>query len=209
MTYFELKEKLKNYPIFRLEDIFKWFPKADKRTVIFQLSHWTKKGHLERLKRGVYKLPDYQIKDIFILANFFLPSYISCESALNYYGIIPDIPFATTSVTTTKTLTIKTQKYGSFIYYRIKPSLFFGYRIVNPGPLYFYKIAAPEKALFDFIYLRSFKRDFNPNTYLFEARFGFERNFKWGNLKKWQKLISQNKKKFHLALDNFFKKYRV
>lgn len=209
MTYFELKEKLKNYPIFRLEDIFKWFPKASKRTVIFQLSLWVKKGHLERLKRGVYKLPDYQIRDIFILANFFLPSYISCESALNYHGIIPDIPFATTSVTTAKTLTIKTQKYGLFIYYRLKPNLFFDYKTVEPDALYFYKIATPEKALFDFIYLQSFRKDFDPQNYLSEARFSFEKNFKWRNLEKWRKLAPQNKKRFHLALENLVKKYRV
>lgn len=209
MTYFELKEKLKDYPIFRLEDIFKWFPQDNRRTVIFQLSFWTKKEYLERLKRGIYKLPDYQIKDVFILANFFVPSYISCESALNYYGIIPDVPFAVTSVTSAKTLTIKTEKYGLFIYCRMKPELVFGYRIIKPGPLYFYKIAMPEKALFDFIYLRSFKKDFDPENYLSEARFSFEKDFKWGDLKKWQKLVPKNKKKFHLALENLFKKYKI
>ncbi|MBU4078228.1 hypothetical protein KKE85_01260, partial [Patescibacteria group bacterium] len=65
MTYFELKKKLKNYPVFKIEDVFKWFPKENRRTLIFQLSTWTKKGHLERLRRGVYKFSDYQIKDIF------------------------------------------------------------------------------------------------------------------------------------------------
>ena len=174
--------------------------------MIFQLSYWTKKGRLERLRRGVYKFADYQIKDAFILANFFIPSYISCESALNYYGIIPDIPFAVTSATTVKTQVHKTKKYGSFIYYHIKPELFFAYRIVKLDPPYFYKIAAPEKSLFDFIYLRSLKKDFDPRNYLTEARFNFEKDFKWQNLKKWQKLVSQNKKKFHQALENLFRK---
>lgn len=207
MTYFELKEKLKNYPIFRLEDIFKWFPSENRRTLIFQLSGWTKKGYLERLKRGIYKLLDYQVKDVFILAGFFVPSYISCESALNYYGVIPDIPFAVTSVTPLKTSTIKTKNYGLFIYQRIKPSLFFSYRIIKSDFVYSYRIATPEKALFDFIYLRSFKKDFNPENYLSEARFDFEKNFNWKNLKKWRKLVPENKKKFHLSLKNLFERY--
>jgi len=207
MTYFKLKEKLKDYPIFRLEDIFKWFPAEDRRTVIFQLSGWVKKGYLERLKRGIYKLPDYQVEDVFILAGFFVPSYISGESALNYYGIIPDIPFAVTSVTPLKTSTIKTEKYGLFIYQRIKPSLFFGYRTIKSDSLYSYKIANSEKALFDFIYLRSFKKDFNPENYLSEARFNFEKDFNWKSFKKWQKLVPENRKKFHLALKNLFKNY--
>jgi len=209
MTYFELKEKLKNYPIFRLNDVFKWFPKQDRRTLIFQLSFWTKKGYLERLKRGVYKFSDYQIKDVFILADFFVPSYISCQSALNYHSIIPDIPFAITSVTSFKTSNIKVKNYGSFIYYKIQPKLFFGYRIIKPDPLYLYKIAVPEKALFDFIYLQSLKKDFDAENYLSEARFDFKKNFNWRKLKKWQELVPKNKKKFHLVLKNLFKRHKI
>lgn len=208
MTYFELREKLKNYPIFRLNDVFKWFPRQNRRTLIFQLGLWTKKGYLERLKRGVYKFSDYQIEDAFILADFFIPSYISCQSALNYYSIIPDVPFAVTSVTSTKTSEIKTKSYGSFIYYKIHPKLFFGYRIIRPNSLYSYKIAVPEKALFDFIYLESLRKGFDPENYLSEARFDFDKNFKQGKLKQWQKLVPESKKKFHLALKNLFKEFK-
>ena len=208
MTYFELKKRLKNHPIFKLEDVFKWFPKEDRRTLIVQLSTWTKKGHLERLKRGVYKFADYQIKDVFVLADFFLSSYISCETALNYYGIIPDISFATISVTTTRTSTIKTKDYGLFIYHHIKPELFFGYRNINLSSSYSYKIATPEKALFDFLYLQSFEKRFDPKNYLKEMRLNIEKDFKRNNLKKWQKLVSPNNKRFHLAVKNLFKKYK-
>lgn len=209
MDYFELKEKLKNYPIFKLEDVFKWFPNENKRTLIFQLSFWTKKNRLERLKRGVYKFPDYQIKDIFALSSFFVPSsYVSCESALNYYGIIPDVPFATVSVTSAKTQNIKTEKYGLFIYYHLKESLIFDYQVIKPDTLYFYKIATPEKAFFDFIYLESFRKNFDPENFLSEARFSFEKDFNWEKLKKWQKLVWKNQKKFHSAFKNLFEKYQ-
>ena len=207
MNFLELKEKLNNYPIFKLEDVFKWFPKKKRRTLIFQLSNWTKKGHLERLRRGVYKFADHQIKDVFILADFFLPSYISCQTALNYYGIIPDIPFAATSVTCKKTSTIKTKDYGLFVYYHIKPELFFGYRNISSGDLYSYKIAEPEKALFDFLYLQSFKKSFNPDSYLSEMRLDVGKDFKWSNLKKWRRLVPARNKKFHLSIKNLFKEY--
>jgi len=208
MTYFQLRKKLTNYPIFKIEDVFKWFSKENRRTLIFQLSIWTKKGHLERLKRGIYKFSDYQIKDISVLANFFLPSYISCETALNYYGIIPDVSFATTSVTTTKTSTIKTKNYGLFIYHHIKQELFFGYRKINSGSLYSYKIATPEKALFDFLYLQSFRKSFDPENCFKEMRLDIEKDFEMNNLKKWQKLVSSKNKKFHLSMDNLFKEYK-
>jgi predicted transcriptional regulator of viral defense system len=208
MTYFELKKKLIDYPIFKIEDVFKWFPKENKRTLIFQLSIWTKKGHIERLRRGVYKFSDYQIKDISVLSSFFLPSYISCETALNYYGIIPDIPFATTSVVTTKTITIKTKNYGLFIYHHIKPELFFDYLKIDSDFLYSYKIATPEKALFDFLYLQSFKKNFDPENCFKEMRLDIGKSFKMNNLKKWQKLVSLKNKKFHLSIDNLLKKYK-
>lgn len=208
MKFQELKEKLKNYPLFRLDDIFKWFPDENRRTLIFQLSLWVQKGYLERLKRGIYKFSDYQVKDPFILADFFLPSYISCQSALNYYGLIPDIPFAVTSVTALKTKTIRTENYGLFLYYKIQPRLFFGYRIIKPDLLYSYKIALPEKAVFDFLYLESFKKEFNPGTYLSEARFNFENDFHWRKLKQWQKLVPENRRKFHLALEKLLQEYK-
>ncbi|MBU4022893.1 hypothetical protein KJ591_00850 [Patescibacteria group bacterium] len=208
MTYFELKKKLKNYPVFKIEDVFKWFPKENRRTLIFQLSTWTKKGHLERLRRGVYKFSDYQIKDIFILADFFFLSYISCETALNYYGIMPDIPFSVTSVTPIKTSTVKTKDYGLFIYHHIKRKLFFGYREIDSDSLYSYKIALPEKALFDFLYLQSFKKSFDPENCFKEMRLDIKDDFKWRDLAEWQKLVSFKNKAFHISMENLFKEYK-
>jgi len=162
---------------------------------------------LERLKAGIYKFNDYEIKDPFILASFFILSYISCETALNCYGIIPDVPFSVVSVTNKKTSTIKTKNYGTFIYHHIKPDLFFSYKNVNVAS-YSYKIAEPEKALFDFLYLKSFEKSFNPNSFLSEARFEIGNDFKWNSLREWQTLVSENNKKFHLIMKNLFKEYK-
>jgi len=53
MTFNELKDKIKNYPLFKLEDVFKWFPKAKRQTTLNQLNFWSKKGYLENIIRGI------------------------------------------------------------------------------------------------------------------------------------------------------------
>ena len=208
MKFEDLRDKTRFYPIFKLEDVFKWFPKADRRTVIFQLSLWTRRGLLEHLKRGIYKIADYEIKDSFILANFlYSPSYISLETALNYYSIIPDVPFSVTSVSTKKTNTFRLKRYGQFNYVQIKPDLFFGFETIVPEKNYSYNIALPEKAVFDLLYFRSRDSFFMPEKFLAEARFTFEKDFHWEFLRKWEKIIPALRKKFHCALNLLFKKY--
>ena len=81
------------------------------------------------------------------------PSYISMEYALNYYSLIPEAVFLFTSITTKKTTLFETPV-GNFNYRSIKNSLFFGYVLKGQGVLK-YKIAEPEKAILDFLYLRA------------------------------------------------------
>ncbi len=59
-----------------------------------QLTRWGKNGLIIQLKRGVYMLNKNDQKlhpSRFYLANQLLwPSYVSLESALGYYGLIPE-----------------------------------------------------------------------------------------------------------------------
>lgn len=152
MNFQQLRVKSLDYPLFRYIDVLKWFPKDNEQTIKQNLKFWVKKDLLERVTRGVYKLKETKIDDEFLLASYFdESSYISLESALSFYGLIPEYPFAVTSITIKKTKKIKT-KYGLFIYRKIKPELFFGFKLVT-GDNYLYKLATPEKAVFDFIYL--------------------------------------------------------
>lgn len=201
----ELQHKLKHYPLFTLEDIFKWFPQGERKTTVNQLSRWVKQGYLESIKRGVYKLRDYEIKDSLLIANFiYAPSYVSLESALNYYSIIPDIPFAITSLTLKKTKQFETKLFGVFIYSHIKPALFFGFESVMVEQ-YSYSIARPEKALFDFLYLRA--HTINPAGFPDECRFSIEKDFNWSTFKKYCMLISNANKKFHQLKTVLLKRY--
>lgn len=208
MTFYELKEKSKKYPLFKLEDIFKWFPEAKRQTTLNQLNFWCKKGYLEKIRQGVYKIADFEIKEPFILANFiYTPSYVGLEAALNYYSIIPDIPFSTTSVTTNKTKSFKTKNYGIFSYSHLKSILFFGFQTIPVDKNYSYNIALPEKALFDYFYLRA-KNVNSIEGFIEEMRLSLPKNFKWEKINKWSSLVSSKNKNFHQLVKTAIKKYK-
>ena len=205
MDYFSFLKKAKDYPIFRVADALKWFPLADKRVVLNQLHLWTLGGRLERLRKNLYILKDYEIKDPFVLTGlFYSPSYVSLESALNFYGMIPDIPFATTCVSTAKTKSFHSASYGTFAYHRIRPELFFGFQTVEVENTYAYNIARQEKALFDFFYLRATKTE-NPEGFLEEMRLSLPRGFKRRDIKEWSGLVSPRNKNFHALINVFLK----
>ncbi len=104
-------------------------------------------GVLVKIERNKYLLKETKIDD-FSLANYlYQPSYISFESALNFYGILSQFPYEITSATTRRT----NQKVFSekvFTFTQIKKSLFFGYEKKEN-----FIIALPEKALLDQLYL--------------------------------------------------------
>jgi predicted transcriptional regulator of viral defense system len=130
---------------------------VDPDMVRKQLSLWTKAGKLYQLRRGVYALaPPYQQSKPhpFVLANHLARgTYVSCQSALAYYGLIPEYVPSVTSVTTSRPRYWETPL-GRFEYRHIKPQLFYGHRseIVTPGQSAM--IAGPEKALLDLVHLQ-------------------------------------------------------
>ncbi|HQL12379.1 MAG TPA: hypothetical protein PK507_05165 [bacterium] len=111
---------------------------------------------LIKLERGKYLLNiDRKEADKFFIANsLYSPSYISFETALNFYGILPQFPYEITSATVKKSVK-KNIDNVVYSYTHIKNSLFFGYE--KKGNIL---IANPEKALLDQIYLslKGFKK---------------------------------------------------
>lgn len=143
-----------------LKNIIKkpYFDKLDldflkKKVYSYQLSVWKKKEEIEHLKRGIYVFCDQREnlspKEVAFL--IYQPSYISLEYALSHYGIIPEVVFGITSMST-KTTRKFSNKFGSFFYRKIKTNLFFGY---EPYQTKYgkYLLATPEKALLDYLYL--------------------------------------------------------
>lgn len=129
---------------------------VDPNDVRKQLSRWTQAGKLHQLRRGLYTLaPPYQkVKPHpFVIANRLVPnSYVSCQSALAHYGLIPEYVPVTTSVTTARPARWDTPL-GSFEFRHIKVDLLRGYRLTDLNNQQAF-VAAPEKALLDLIHLQ-------------------------------------------------------
>jgi predicted transcriptional regulator of viral defense system len=121
-----------------------------------QLSRWVAEDKIIQIKRGLYAIASpytNQEPHPFLIANMIKKaSYISLQSALEYYGIIPEYVPKITSVTTGRPGVVNS-KLGIFIFKHLKKDLFWGYQEqeVIRGTKVF--IARPEKALLDLIYL--------------------------------------------------------
>lgn len=153
---YRVLEKNKYY-VFSIEDIMSFYPGETKNNLKRMIYRWNKKGWICSLKRGLYELlypKDFTVPDMYIANKLYSPSYVSLETALSNYSIIPEISMAVTSITTKPTRKFK-NKHGLFIYRTIKPLVFTGYYVEKQGN-FDILIAEPEKALIDFLYLKTY-----------------------------------------------------
>jgi len=117
------------------------------------LERYTKKGVFIRLKKGLYAFAlDYPNE--MVLANrIYAPSYISFETALSYYHLIPETVYSITSATSKSTREFFLKEMV-FSYLKIKKEAFTGYvpSQFNEDTIL---IALPEKAVCDYLYFVS------------------------------------------------------
>jgi len=122
-----------------------------------QLSRWTKAGRIIQLRRGLYTLASpFQKKKPhpFLAANRIVRgSYVSCQSALEFYGLIPEYTPAVVSVAATRPLRCQ-NPIGVFEFRHVRVSWLAGYRLLDLGDGQEAFVAMPEKALLDLIYLQ-------------------------------------------------------
>lgn len=107
-------------------------------------------GQVARLKRGVWAFPDRI--DTLQLPAFLtdpLSSYISLQSAMFFHGMISQIPNVVYAVSPARTRRWDTPLATVSIHH-VAPVFFFGFETVNHGTV---KMATPEKALLDCLYL--------------------------------------------------------
>ena len=129
---------------------------VDPADVRRQLSRWVQTGRVIQLRRGLYTLaPPYQQTQPhpFLIANAMQSgSYVSLQSALAYYGLIPEYVAQTLSVTTQRPSRWN-NRMGEFRFQHLASHLFFGYQYISftPGQNVF--IAFPEKAILDLVHL--------------------------------------------------------
>lgn len=112
-----------------------------------------REGVLEYIKKGLYVAgPTLKVNrpEPFLLANHILgPSYVSLESALSYYGFIPERVYAITSITIKATRKFETPM-GVFSYIRLPlPYYSFGIQQSKLSDQQYAMMASPEKALCD------------------------------------------------------------
>ena len=152
MNYITFEKRLKPFPVFSIRDIEKCFPGFDYRRLV----EWQKKKYITKIRNGFYTLNPIIDGEPFLynVANkIWKPSYVSLESAMSYYGFIPEGVFTITSITTLNTARYQTPV-GNFSYSSIHPKLFFGYKIEVINGIKF-AIAEPEKVILDFFYRKN------------------------------------------------------
>jgi predicted transcriptional regulator of viral defense system len=118
-----------------------------------KISDLLRKGIIVRVKKGLYIFGKDYRRDYYspeLLANLIYgPSYLSCEFALQYYGMIPERVEALTSVTIGRSRRFRTS-IGLFTYRQIPvPAFRMGMTRVARDDKTVFLIATPEKALAD------------------------------------------------------------
>lgn len=152
MNFVHFKNSLRDFPVFSIADIRAAYGGFDHR----RLSEWQKKGYIKKIIKGYYFFSDVDINEnrLAAIANkIYKPSYISLETALSHYRLIPESVYMTTSVSTRRTYRFATPL-AMFSYRKIKPALFFGYSLMADR----IKMAFMEKAILDFLYLNPLVR---------------------------------------------------
>lgn len=113
------------------------------------MTRYKQAGYLISPRRGVYYLAG-EVEDKYKIANkVYTPSYISLDSALGKYDLIPETVYTLTSITTKATREF-TDDQTVYRYYRIKKEAFIGYH--KEGDTLW---ADPAKAVTDYLYFVS------------------------------------------------------
>lgn len=162
MNYQQVRERLKlhNLEVFTTQEFVNVFG-VSRSVAAVKLTRYKQAGYLISPRRSVYYLAN-EVEDKFKIANkVYSPSYISLDSALSKYGLIPETVYTITSVTTKATREF-TDDQTIYRYYRIKKEVFTGYH--KEGNTLW---ADPEKAVVDYLYFVALgKRELNDRLQL-------------------------------------------
>ncbi len=154
MVFGDLLEAVGDEPVFETGLLLAG--DVDPVDVRRQLSRWAGAGRLHQLRRGLYTVaPPFQKvrPHPFLVANrLVLGSYVSLQSALAHYGLIPESVPVTTSVSADRPCRWQTPL-GAFEFRHIQGELLTGYRWTEVAEGQSADVASPEKALLDLIYL--------------------------------------------------------
>ena len=156
----ELSDRVPEFGLFRTGQILSGH--IEPAHVRRQLDRWVKNGRVIQLRRGVYLLNQPYVSSAahpFTVANALKKaSYVSLQSAMAHYGMIPEYVPVTTSVTTGRPEECDTPM-GRFLFRHVMPERFFGFEEVEITPFQQVLMASPSKALVDLLYLTPYSDD--------------------------------------------------
>ncbi len=154
MYFQKVSPHLANLPLFESGHLYAGA--NNPQQVQRQLADWVRAGKVVQLRRGVYTLaPSHQSKHphSYVVANHMVrASYVSLQTVLSHYDLIPEHVAVVTSITTGRP-GMWQNLYGHFSYQHIQPDLFFGFEYRQVTQTQSAYMATPEKALLDLIYL--------------------------------------------------------
>jgi predicted transcriptional regulator of viral defense system len=120
MNYQEVRQQLKlhNLEVFTTQEFINVFG-ISRGVASVKLTRYKQAGYLISPRRSVYYLAG-EVEDKYKIANkAYIPSYISLDSALSKYDLIPETVYTITSITTKATREF-TDDQTVYRYYRIK-----------------------------------------------------------------------------------------
>ncbi|MDP4011056.1 MAG: hypothetical protein Q8P72_02390 [Candidatus Roizmanbacteria bacterium] len=166
-------KQLSNLSYFDLETLAQ-VTELEGNTLYKNISRWIKQGSIIQLKRGLYTTQNFASKQDagsyleFISNKLRYPSYLSLEYVLGKYQILTESVYTYTSVTQ-KSTRVYTNTLGVFSYRSISSVLFTGFKIVRDNNFEI-AIATKSKALFDFLYLKLYRKSEITKTMIDDLR---------------------------------------
>jgi predicted transcriptional regulator of viral defense system len=151
------RDNLKERLFFGIEDVATAY-EITRASAHVLCSRYVKQGVFVRIKRNFYVLDrnweKYGTQEFFKISNLLqVPSYVSCTTALAFFGITTQIQRDWYENVSMRRSTSMEARGISFIYHKLQPALYFGFTR-QEGVF----MADPEKALLDAAYLDSIGR---------------------------------------------------
>jgi predicted transcriptional regulator of viral defense system len=138
-----------NVPVFTTSDTARQL-RVPNGNASVMLARLAASSQVIRLRRGVWAIKD-RVDPLalpeYLTAPF--PAYVSLHSALYLHGMISQIPAVTYAVSLARTRRYDTPL-GAVSIHHVQPSFFFGFEAAGGAGS---RLATPEKALVDFLYL--------------------------------------------------------
>lgn len=145
--------------------------------------------HLRRGRWLVNQRIDRLALPELILAPY--PAYISLQSALFHHGMIEQIPAVIYAVTPARTHRLSTPV-GTISFHRMPPELFKGFELSTASDA---KIATPEKAMFDLVYLAPGRS----RVFSVLPELTIPRRFQWQRLNEYTSLVKSAGRRAFIA----------